>query len=470
MKLTRRTFLRGAGGVAVSLPLLEATSGRAWAQNEGPRRFVFFHTPQGTVMDAWRPTGTETDWALSQILEPLAPFKTKLNVVSGLNNDVNYLNRRSNGHNAASRTLLTCQPFADNVDANGNLRPEGQQVGDGSANGPSLDQVLAGRLPAGSRFNSLDLAIGGSWLGENRILHAGANDPVSLFGNPNDVFSRLFADLPAPGTGGSGEPPPPPPPLTTIDRIRSRRGSVLDTVNASFSRLRAQLGAVDRDRLDAHADKIRVLETRYPNDFGDSTFLPSGECEQPVIELPSNYESRSAQFENSSALAMIDQMVMALTCDMTRVGTLQFTQMQSPTFPWLGVQVPAGSDENWHAMIHNFGNHTQTKIRVMTWYAEMFARLLERMDAIEEGDRTMLDNSLVMWVSEFSDGSGHYSRDLPFVFAGGLGGAVPTNRYIQTSDRNHADLYTAILNAFGFGDQSFGWADLNGGPLPGFAA
>ncbi|MEL7371340.1 MAG: DUF1552 domain-containing protein, partial [Myxococcota bacterium] len=429
MKLSRRMFLQGAGGVTVGLPLLEATSGRAWAQEQGPRRLIIFMTPQGFIMDAWRPTGSQANWQLSPILQPLAPFKSKLNVVQRLINDVNTLNRNANAHNPAARTLLTCQPFSGNVNANGTLRSASRHVENGFANGPSIDQVIAQRLNAGTPFRTIDLGIGGSDVNENQLLHAAADDPVTLLGDPRDVFNRLFLNLPSPGSGG--EPPPPPPPTSTIDRIRARRGSILDTVHNSFSRLQARLGSADRARLEAHAEKIRDLEMR----FGDTPVgeppgpPPSVSCEQPTLPtFPSRYSPSNANYDDVSARAMIDEMVMAMICDLTRVGTLQFTKYHGPTFPWLDANVP-GNFTDWHAMIHDPPETASrtTRIQVMTWYAEMFAYFLQRLDAVQEGDRTLLDNSLVVWVSEFGDGSTHSTEDLPVVTAGGLGGRVPTD-------------------------------------------
>ena len=474
MNLTRRMFLKGAGGVTVGLPLLEATSGKAWAQNQGPKRFIVFMTPQGFIMDAWRPSGTQQSWQLSQILSPLAPFKNKINVIDRTENEVNYLNQQSNGHNAAARTLLTAQPFAANVDGSGRLRPARDQVGDGFANGPSLDHYIAQRLNAQTPLLTLDLGVGGRDPYETTILHAGVNDPKTLNGDPRDVFNRLFSELPASGSGGGGTPPPPPSPtVTTLDRIRANRGSVLDTVRTSFSRLQARLGSTDRARLEAHADKIRTLESRFPdtpiNDAPPPTPVPIAGCEQPSLpSFPNRYDPGNAFYDDVSARAMIDQMVMAMVCDMTRVGTLQFTQYQGPTFPWLDVNVPGGYS-NWHAMIHEGqrGSGRDSMIQVMTWYTEMYAYLLQQLDSIDEGGGTMLDNSIVLWISDFGDGGGHDTYDLPFTMAGSAGGAIATNQYINGRGYWHSDLYTAILNAFGIPDNSFGWAELNDGPLPG---
>ena len=424
-------------------------------------------------MDAWRPTGRGDAWQLSEILSPLAPIKHKINVIDGIRNDVNYLNQESNGHNAAARTLLTCQPFAANIDGNGNLVSRGRQVENGFANGPSLDQVIAQRLNAGTRFDTLDLGIGGRFVGEAQILHAGPNDPVAINGDPRDVFERLFSNIPAPGSGGQGVPPSSTN-VSTLDRIRARRGSVLDTVLDGFGRIHARLGAADRARLEAHADKIRTLEAQFPNTPVDAPPPPppSQDCEQPTLPtFPGRYDSNSPFFDDISARAMIDEMLMALVCDLTRVGTLQFTQYQGPTFPWLDVNVP-GSYTNWHAMIHeavNAPSRTEL-IRVMRWYAEMFAYLIQQMDSIQEGDRTMLDNSLVLWVSDFSNGAAHDTYELPFVSAGSLGGIVRTDRYLRGNDRSHGDFYTAILNAFGYPDRSFGWPEFSTGPWSEFIA
>lgn len=458
--LTRRSFLRGAGGALVAAPLLESFATRAYGQTaQYPKRFVVFVHPQGMIMENWTPTGSGTNFQLSEILAPLEPFKSKIVVTSGIDNRVNALNETSNGHNAAARTLLTCMPYTQNLNANGTIKPRSQQVAIGQAAGPSIDQVIASRIGTTTRFRTLDCGIGGSRLGEAQMFSAGVDDPVTSESNPRTIFDRMFLDLDI-----GGEPPPMP---STRDLLRRKRGSVLDKVGESFTGLRERVSADDRARLDAHAQKVRELEMRL-GPVEDPTVPLS--CAQPLISLPGGYQSTNANFDNVSATSLIDETVMALACDLTRVGTLQFTNFHAPTFPWLGQPIP-GQWDNWHAMIHEARNAGggPAMIAVMKWYTEQFAYLLQQMSLVQEGDGTLLDHSLVLWVSDFGQGQAHNTLDLPIVLAGGLGGAMQTGRYVNFANGNTGDLYTSILNMFGFNDQTFGYADLCSGPLAGLA-
>lgn len=466
-RTTRRMFLKGAGGLTVGLPLLELGSGSALAQSTPvfPKRFIVFMHPQGMIMDAWRPTGSGTNFTLSEILTPLAPHQSNLVVLNGLDNAIRALNQLSNGHNSSARTLLTCMPFMANMNPDGSVKPRGEQVDNGNAAGPSIDQVIASRVGVTTQLRSLDLGIGGSRVGENQLFFAGPDDPVTLDGDPRNVWNRLFANYTPPSSGGGPTPPPP----TPLERLQAKRGSVLDAVYASFQQVRGRVGATDRERLDAHAEKIREIESRL-----QTTPMPppqqTSACAVPTLgQQPAGYDA-SFLYDHYNGPNMIDQLVMAMACDMTRVGTLQFTMYHRPTFPWLGEPIP-GTWLNWHAMIHEARNTSSrpTMIRAMQWYTEMFAYLLQAMKNVPEGAGTMLDNSLVLWVSDFGEGAIHRTTDLPIVLAGGLAGALQTGRFLDFQGRTTGDLFTSILNMFGYPDTSFGLPGYSTGPLPGLA-
>lgn len=448
-EISRRTLLKTMGGAALTLPFLELTSGRAYAQAGAPQRLVVFQHPMGMVMDAWRPQGGERDFVLHDILAPLEPYRDRLNIIDGVSNKVAPLNELSDGHNSAARTLLTCMPFHESMTPDGQLLPGPQQRDVGFPGGPSVDQVVANDISTGRRFKSVDFMIGGTEIGQYQIFSAGRNDPVLGTADPRVLFDRLFADVVGEDT-------------TPIAMIRKKRGSVLDAVKRSYEGLSSRMGREDRLRLEAHTTKLRELEQRI--------YSGGSMCSAPVVALQPNYNPNDSNFDDVSAEILIEEAVMALSCDLTRVVTLQFTQGEGPRFPWLGVDIP-GQWSNWHTMIHearNIGGRP-AMVAAMTWYTSMFARLLERMSTVSDGNGTLLENSLVLWISDFGEGDAHNTENLPIVLAGGLGGRLQTGRYLRFQDRTTGDLFTSILNLFGNPAAKFGWESLCRGPLPGIA-
>ncbi|MEM6993707.1 MAG: DUF1552 domain-containing protein, partial [Myxococcota bacterium] len=314
---TRRNFLRGAGGIVVGLPLLESL-GTAHAGGTSPLRYLQFMHPQGTLRDEWAPSGPADAMVLSNILSPLQDVVEQLVVVSGCDNP-SAQDFGVNGHVNSGRTIFTCAPNS----GNNNL-----------ADGPSIDQVIADRLAAPTPHKSLQFGVGGSSVGEYQALYAGAQDPVPLDGDPAAVFAQLFSDFEE----------DPLAPQTTIQRIRARRASVLDSVLDQFNSTMDVASAVDRQTLELHADKIRELEIQLANEgeAGDG-------CAVPTVDLPAGYAPNDPAQDDTSSRAFIDLMVMALACDMTRVGTLQYTHYHSPHYPFVPADVP-GSYAEWHSM------------------------------------------------------------------------------------------------------------------------
>ena len=235
--------------------------------------------------------------------------------------------------------------------------------------------------------------------------------------------------------------------------------------------LHARVGAANRHRLDAHADKIRQLETQ----LGGGIPLPA--CDTPSLGSLGGYDPMTSSDRGCDVVApqMIDLAVMALACDMTRAATIQFAIGHGPEFEWLGQNIP-GNYNGWHEMIHVARNNPDGRpamIAAMRWYTEMFTYLLQQLASIPEGDGTMLDNTLVVWLSEFGDGDGHNSINLPTVLAGNVCGRVNTGQHLDHTGRAIGDLNTTILHAFGYDDPTFGFIDelWNGptvtGPLSG---
>ncbi len=449
MRLTRRTLLKGATGAAMALPFLEAT---ARAAGTAPLRLVIMTHGQGTMLERWTPSGG-AELTLPQLLAPLAALKHKLNVCSGISNNVRKT-MTGNGHNPAGRSLLSAHGFA----VPGNEKS--------ASAGPSIDQVLAQRLKSPTALPSLELRVGGT-VGENQMLFSAPGVPVTGSHDPQAVWSKLMGLAPAAATAAAPASMPAPAPPTAAERLRAKRPQMLDLVKARLNEVRAHVGVEDRQRLDAHAARVAEMEATLsstslprPNGGGGGSLM----CTKPALGLPAGYTPANVQMENLTASAQIKNLVMALSCDTTRVATLQFSNYHAPTFDWLNL----GLTGNWHDRVHNGGgNNKEGMAQAFTWYTHMFNELLVQMDQVNEGDGTMLDNSLVLWISEFGNGGVHSTANLPVVLAGGLGGKLKTGRHLAFAGRSHNDLYTTILNLFDQPDTSFGHpsAEFNKGPL-----
>lgn len=454
--VSRRNALRGAGGIALALPFLELFSGAtAHAQQGMPKRFVLFYHHQGTILRHWaQPGASETSYQLGEILSPLEgldplgnPWKDRCLFLYGVDNKIARIVSPS-GHFAQS-TVLTCQVHTTSIDGNGNLLPTSQQPSQPGlyhAIGPSIDQVLAQRLRNNHPYGSIDVSVAEN---NSSTLYAGANDPVDSEPDPQAVFDRYFAN----GLQSAEE----------LARLRLRKLSVLDAVNDNFATLRARLGASDRQRLDAHADKIRELELAIQN---------ARECSVPTLSPAVGFDYQND--EQEGARLQLDLLTMAMACDLAPVGSCIFARGHDPTWTWI-TDYPGSIEtgyENWHDMVHlgrNMGPNADQDapglIRGYKWYTEQFVELLSRLHATPEDGGTMLDNSVVLWMSEFGNGTGHNSNRLHIVLAGAVGGSAGTGRCLTLgpngdygeSPNSTNQVFVSLLNTFGFADQTFGW-------------
>lgn len=458
MQFNRRAFLKGAGGVSVGLPLLEwGASARA---QTAPTRVVFvtvghsFEVSRG--VDSWLPKG---DWAaLSPLLEPLAAHKDRLLLLSGIDNMVSTAQMvPSNGHNFTSRSFLTYMPSRTALDASGNLLPSPPECAASTlAGGPSIDYVLADAL----KVENLNLRVGDYPVEHCRSYRV---DGTLDAGNPSPqgAFERLFgASAPAMS-------------LTPEQRLRQRRGSVLDAVKTNFDSTLARVGRDDRVRLERHASHIRQLEEKLAR----TTQLV---CAQPKLTitkpLPSNFNaSAEGKFDDVVAAAHIDLVATAFACQATRVAHIHFSNYHAATFPFLN----GGLDyivAGWHATVHLDAGTDEQRLKAMRWFPQVVADLLTRLQGTPEGAGTLLDNTLVVFMSSLRQG--HATDDLPVLLAGNLAGALRTGRHVHYAPaRTTGDLFTTLLQTMGVPAKSFGWdrgvakngRPFNSGPLPSWA-
>ncbi|MCA9545027.1 MAG: DUF1552 domain-containing protein [Myxococcales bacterium] len=436
--LDRRRFLQAGAGSLLALPLLQA--GRAFGQPATPpRRLLVWFTPNGVNPETWFPApgSTERDFTLGQVLTPLRRHQQRLIVTQGIDM-LSPAMGPGEPHQAGMGAVLTgthLQP-GDFVGGDGTLA--------GWADGVSVDQLIARQIGADTRVPSLELGVrvAGSEV-RHRINYAGPANPLPPNEVPRAVYARLFSAL-----------DPADPALAA--RLNSRR-SALDAVRRQFALVRGQVGAADRARLDAHASLVRDIERRLSAEAA-ACVAP----DQPPLFNPGDEDHMAQATE-----LMVDLAVAALACDQTRVITLQLSSgANNIRFPHLS------STQDDHQLSHAGPGDAMARAewaRRKVWYATQFARLLDLLEAIPEGDGTLLDHTQILWCSELAQGNSHSHANMPFLLAGG-GAGWATGRYLRFEGRAHNDLLLSLARAFGVGVDAVGRRELVRGPLPGLEA
>lgn len=450
----RRRFLVGAGSAALSLPFLRAFPGalasKASAQSSGRvRRLVVIMHPQGFERDRLG-SGNASSLELGEILQPLAEFRDQITLMTGVDNEARRSVFAANGHNAAGRTLFTATPFASMMNANGTVQSRSAQGGSsdhsGRAYGPSFDQVFASHLGGATPIDTLALRVGGVSVGENELFFSGSPgsvSPVTADHDPAVAFTRLagLAD-----TGGSeGD--------ALVSVLRQNRPALLGSLDSSIKRLRKELPHEDRELLELHQSFVERLSERYSQGGG-------GEACEPAT-LRGGYDASLHENEYLTAPDHIENIVMAFACDLTRVASIQFTQYHKPTFPWLGQNIPGGW-ANYHDLVHaKAPNDVPKRVAIQRYYAEQVALLMRRLSETRgAGGGSLLDETMILWATEFSDASVHLTNGIPMILAGA---GIPGGRQLDLSGHNTSQLYATLLTLLGRETDQFGLARAHDG-------
>lgn len=443
-RLNRRQLLAGASGVAVALPLMGSLSARAQTVAV-PKRLLIMYTPNGVIPDAWWPTSTsETNFELGSIHQPLAPFKSRLLLFTGVDLTVALtgpggLHQRGIGGLFTGQRLQEGTQFVDGC---------GQTAG--WANGISVDQEVARHIGQSTPYTSLELGVRALDNDvQGRISYAGPGKPLPPMNDPREVFDRLFGT-----TEPSGNP---------ADEVLFRRRSVLDSVKSQFNSLRPRLSVEDRAVADAHLELVRDVERRLAQ--GITT---AGPGKTQACQAPYRPEAMDPASELSMPMVAdleMDLLAMAFACDLTRVASFMIsTALNRIRYPFLE---STGEGHNLsHAGVSDTVAKTE-RIRRQTWHASRLAYLLTRLQEFKEADgTTVLDNTLVLWGNEVSLGYTHAHTNIPFLIAGGSW-HFRTGRHLTYPGVSHGDLLVSVLNAMGVPATTFGLPEFSRGPLPG---
>lgn len=416
--LSRRTLLRGAG-TALALPLLDAMipAGTALAQTAaaGKAKLGFFYFPHGAIMNQWTPAATGTDFDVTPILLPLAAYKDRMTIVSGLRNTAA---EGAGVHATSPGTWLSCaSPFS--VDAND------------PNYGISADQIAAQYLGQDTPFSSLELctevkASSASGVCDpqtgcgygNTISFRTRTQPLPMEHNPRKLFFRMF------GQGDTAE---------ERDAIMNQKFSLLDLVAESSSSLNGKLGNADQLRMEEYLDSVRDVE-RQVQKLGEQDFTGIDIPDAP-LGVPGNWE----QHIN----LMFDLTALAYEAELTRVASMMISaELSMLTYNQVGIS------DAYHPLSHH--RYVPDKMDkcaiVQTYHSKIFARFLDRLANTQDGDGSLLDHSILLFGSNMSDSNAHNANPLPSAIFGKGYGRIKGGQHLQYgADTPHANLMLTIL-------------------------
>lgn len=439
-------MLKGVGAI-LGLPLLEAmqpwrSTGKTSAVRR-PVRLAVLYMANGVNPNGWTPKTSGSEFELSPILQPLSKVKQKILVFTEL---MNAATDTGDGHYVKTAAFLTGTTIT---------RTTGSDLRCGAV---SMDQIAAQRIGNLTPLPSLELGIEpvttgvDTNVGYTRLYgaHIAWNTPTTPLAkeiDPQLAFDRLFRIPNA--SGKTGAP----------DR------SVIDLVMDDARRLQARVGKADRQKLDEYLESVRAVERRIQFDAQRKSAeytadpLVRKEIEKLGARIKSFYQDPAQASERSGdhsehVRLMLDLMVLAFWSDSTRISTFMFgNAVSNKNFSFLD-----GVKGAHHEMSHheNKAEKLEQYQRINTWHLAQTAYMLEKMDRIQEGENTLLDNSMVLFGAGMRDGNAHNPHNLPLVLAGGGGGTLASGRHlVYPKNTPLCNLYQSMLRRLGAPVDSF---------------
>ena len=429
MYIDRRTVLKGFGAT-LALPFLESMmpSGVFTASvPKSPIRTAFIFVPNGVNMDHWVPVGTD----LPSTLKPLESLKNYINILSGLTQKNAFALGDGPGDHArsASAWLTGCHPRKT---SGANIKA-----------GISIDQLLAKELGNKTRFGSLELGCergglagdcdsGYSCAYSNSISWRTESTPVAKEVNPRLVFERLFQSEDINETQES-----------RAQRLAENK-SILDFVMEDAKLLNKKLGTTDRMKLDEYMSGVREIERRIS--FVENEAKSNNIQQFSNIDIPSDY--------GEHIRLMGDLMVLAFQTDTTRVSTFMFANEGSNrSYKSIGVS------DGHHEMSHHQKNPEKLEAlrKINTFHVSQLAYILNKMESIKEGDKTLLDNSMVLYGAGICDGDRHNHDDLPLLLAGKAGGKISSGKHLKFNNGTPmSNLFLSMSDKLGIPQENIG--------------
>jgi len=446
-RLSRRSLLAATGASALLLPLLHQSRGFG-AAPVFPKRVIFVVTGNGTIENSFWPTGgTGADLKLAAISSPLEAHKQKLIFPKGIDLRVwaenNPFGGNGDAHHCWGSVLTATTP------ATGDPPHDPGGPGLALASSQSIDQYIGQQLNKQKAlpFPVLNVrAWGRDGSGYASLSWTGSKAPFSAESDPRKLFDSLFSGI----TMSAPDP--------ALVRLRKKRQSVLDYVGASLDRQSKRLGTEDRQKIQLHLDAVRNIERQLEGGTVTSA------CKPPVLAA-TDFKA----MENFPALieSEMDQIVMAMSCGLTRVSTLALGDGEDYNifFPWLGIphQGIEFPERHHHDISHRPGTDNTDKINCERWYISMVAKLMDKLAAVPEGDGTMLDNTLVFYMNSLNSGFSHTVLKVPVIIGAGANINIRTGgRVMELKNEAHNTLLAAVANAVDVPMDSWGDARFKG--------
>jgi len=427
--IPRRAMLRGLGAT-VALPFLDAmvpAFGRLAAAAPNISRLSTIYIGNGANMKTWTPAAEGSAYEMTPMLEPLAAFRDRMLVISGLDNKPGLAlpGEPAGGHGRIGGSFLT------------GVHVKPTEGADFEA-GISIDQIAARVLGQKTELASLELSLdttefagacdaGFSCAYTTTVCWRGPTAPLPMEHDPRAVFERLFGDS---GSTDRSE---------RLSRLTANR-SILDSVNGKLARLQRDLGARDREKLAQYVESIRDVERRIQRAEEQSA------RELPVVEQPAG----APDGFDAYARVMFDLQVLALQSDLTRVITFMLaSELSARTYPEAGVADPH------HAISHhqNRADNLEKIAKIGAYHSKTVSYYLERLQQTPDGDGSLLDHTTVLFGRGMSDSNAHQPIDLPLaLFSAELGGG----RHLRRKGVPLTNLYMTLLANLGVPVETIG--------------
>ena len=423
--LDRRTFIRGALGTSVALPLLDAMvpAATAQAQTAARERFRFgaIYVPNGIYPGMWHPEQVGKDFEFNTIMKPLEPYRDVLTTISGLKAPDGDKDMGGIHMGASAAFLNGSGPLSNNGDFNiiRSKKSIDQFIADAIAEDTPLRSLELGTEDMGTSAGACD---GYPCLFFNTISWLDDSSPLPVGINPQTTFERMFGD---PGT-----------PAQRLERMQ-RKQSMLDSVAGEVSRLQKLIGASDNRILDEYLTNVRRVEEQLQKMTMRASVLentPNG-----PVGIPEDFDEHMT--------VTYDLLHLAFQGDMTRVFSFMVGHEASGrSYAHVGVKEPH------HTTSHhkNTPDSLDQYARINTYHMVKLAEFLEKMRTTPDGDGSLLDSSMIYLGAGMSNGVVHDRHNVPAVLLGRANGRIEGNRHLRfENDEPTSNLMLAMADRLG---------------------